>query len=515
MAYLGRSRKIRLTTKTVALMNRLALLVLLLLPLAALAQTKPFVREYTYRAGDDDSKNSARAIALEQVKRLLLQEVGTYLESEFSVQIIETVGGIKETARQDILSLTAGITQTKILDEKWDGQSFYLKAEIVVNLNDVMRRLTELKQDRSKYAELQERERKSRAVADSALAEIERLKQELAKARAEADALRTADLKRQYEGSSSTLSAKEYLDNGSAKYYQEDYTGAVADFTRAIELDPNYAVAYNNRGAAKDELKDYIGAIEDCNKAIELDPNYAMAYNNRGLAKAGLQDYRGAMADYTQAIELDPKLALAYNNRGNAKYELKDYMGAMADYTQAIELDPKLALAYYNRGNAKYELKDYTDAIADYTQAIALNPNYALAYYNRGNAKYELKDYTGAIADYTETIGLNPNYVLAYINRGLAKAGLQDYTGAIADYIKAVELDPKLALAYYNLCCVYSLKGETAAALKQLRRALELGFDDFKHIDGDTDLDNIRKLKAFQDLIREFKAKTSKAKANK
>jgi len=489
--------------------------VILLLPLAGFAQPKPFVREYTYRAGDDDSKNSARAIALEQVKRLLLQEVGTYLESEFSVQIIETVGGIKETARQDILSLTAGITQTKILDEKWDGQSFYLKAEIVVNLDDVMRRLTELKQDRSKYAELQERERKSRAVADSALAEIERLKQELAKARAEADALRTADLKRQYEGSSSTLSAKEYLDNGSAKYYQEDYTGAVADFTRAIELDPNYAVAYNNRGAAKDELKDYIGAIEDCNKAIELDPNYAMAYNNRGLAKAGLQDYRGAMADYTQAIELDPKLALAYNNRGNAKYELKDYMGAMADYTQAIELDPKLALAYYNRGNAKYELKDYTGAIADYTQAIALNPNYAPAYYNRGITKAELQDYTGAIADYTETIGLNPNYVLAYINRGLAKAGLQDYMGAIADYIKAVELDPKLALAYYNLCCVYSLKGETAAALKQLRRALELGFDDFKHIDGDTDLDNIRKLKAFQDLIREFKAKTSKAKANK
>ncbi len=441
MAYLGLSRKIRLTTKTVALMNRLALLVLLLLPLAGFAQPKPFVREYTYRAGDDDSKNSARAIALEQVKRLLLQEVGTYLESEFSVQIIETVGGIKETARQDILSLTAGITQTKILDEKWDGQSFYLKAEIVVNLDDVMRRLTELKQDRSKYAELQERERKSRAVADSALAEIERLKQELAKARAEVDALRTADLKRQYASSSATLSAKEYLDNGSAKYYQEDYIGAIADFTKAIELDPNYAMAYNNRGAAKDELKDYIGAIEDCNKAIELDPNYAMAYNNRGLAKRPLQDYKGAIADYTQAIEIDSNYAQAYHNRGAAKARLKDYTGAIADYTKAIELDPKFAQAYLNRGVAKARLKDDTGAIADYTRAIALNPNYANA--------------------------------------------------------------------YYNLCCTYSLKGETAEAIKHLRRALELGYDDFNHIANDTDLDNLRKLNAFQDLIREFKAKTN------
>jgi len=428
-------------------MNRLALLVLLLLPLAALAQPKPFVREYTYRAGDDDSKNSARAIALEQVKRLLLQEVGTYLESEFSVQIIETVGGIKETARQDILSLTAGITQTKILDEKWDGQSFYLKAEIVVNLDDVMRRLTELKQDRSKYAELQEREKEARAVADSALAEIERLKQELAKARAEVDALRTADLKRQYASSSATLSAKEYLDNGNTKFNQKDYTGAIAD--------------------------------------------------------------------YTQAIELDPKLAPAYNNRGLAKARLKDYTGAMADYTQAIELDPKLAQAYNNRGLAKRQLQDYTGAIADYTQAIELDPNYAPAYLNRGVAKRYLKDDTGAIADYTQAIALDPNYVLAYNNRGLAKARLKDYTGAIADYTKAIALNPNYALAYYNLCCTYSLKGETAEAIKHLRRALELGFDDFNHIAKDTDLDNLRQLKAFQDLISQFKAKASKAKANK
>ncbi len=412
MAYLGLSRNIRLTTKTVALMNRLALLVLLLLPLAGFAQTKPFVREYTYRAGDDDSKNSARAIALEQVKRLLLQEVGTYLESEFSVQIIETVGGIKETARQDILSLTAGITQTKILDEKWDGQSFYLKAEIVVNLDDVMRRLTELKQDRSKYAELQEREKEARAVADSALAEIERLKQELAKARAEVDALRTADLKRQYASSSATLSAKEYLDNGNAKFNQKDYTGAIADYTQAIALDPKFAPAYNNRG----------------------------------IAKRQLQDYTGAIADYTQAIELDPKLALAYNNRGLAKRYLKDDTGAIADYTQAIEIDSNYAQAYHNRGAAKARLKDYTGAMADYTQAIALNPNYALA--------------------------------------------------------------------YYNLCCTYSLKGETAEAIKHLRRALELGYDNFNNIAKDTDLDNLRQLKAFQDLISQFKAKANKAKAN-
>lgn len=57
------------------------LAVLFLSPNSALAETKTFQREYTYQASEADSKLSARAIALEQVKRLLLEELGTYLES--------------------------------------------------------------------------------------------------------------------------------------------------------------------------------------------------------------------------------------------------------------------------------------------------------------------------------------------------------------------------------------------------------------------------------------------------
>jgi len=42
-------------------------------------------------------------------------------------------------------------------------------------------------------------------------------------------------------------------------------------------------VSYNNKGLAKQELEDYYGAIVDYNKAIELDPNLAVAYANKGL----------------------------------------------------------------------------------------------------------------------------------------------------------------------------------------------------------------------------------------
>ncbi|MDB9712973.1 tetratricopeptide repeat protein, partial [Flavobacteriaceae bacterium] len=71
------------------------------------------------------------------------------------------------------------------------------------------------------------------------------------------------------------------------------------------------AEEYFNSGYDKDEVKDFYGAISDYTKAIELDPNYANAYNNRGILKNKLKDYYGAISDYTKVIELKPNFAIA------------------------------------------------------------------------------------------------------------------------------------------------------------------------------------------------------------
>ncbi|MCX8194741.1 MAG: tetratricopeptide repeat protein [Candidatus Micrarchaeota archaeon] len=63
-------------------------------------------------------------------------------------------------------------------------------------------------------------------------------------------------------------------------------------------------ISYSNRGVAKFSLGDYIGAIEDFTKAIELNPNYAEAYYNRGLAKVKLKDYDSAFIDILKAKRL-------------------------------------------------------------------------------------------------------------------------------------------------------------------------------------------------------------------
>ena len=68
--------------------------------------------------------------------------------------------------------------------------------------------------------------------------------------------------------------AEKYFKLGEQKYNKKDYQGAIADYDKAIELNPKEARAYYNRGVVKDELKQYKEAIADYDKAIELNPKY-------------------------------------------------------------------------------------------------------------------------------------------------------------------------------------------------------------------------------------------------
>ena len=136
----------------------------------------------------------------------------------------------------------------------------------------------------------------------------------------------------------------------------DDFYGAIADYTRAIEIDPNNsntAFNYSQIAFAKRSLYDNKGALADYNKAIELRPNNKYYYKSRGYTKFILKDYYGAVADYTKGIEIydfDSKTfdMGSYELRGDAKKKLGDLNGACEDYKKAVDLGSKKKLFSQN-----------------------------------------------------------------------------------------------------------------------------------------------------------------------
>ena len=152
--------------------------------------------------------------------------------------------------------------------------------------------------------------------------------------------------------SCSQNSSEHFFKNGSAKYQLKDYSGAIKDLSKAIELKSDYTDAYYVRAICSSKLLNYNKSIQDFNKVIELDPDYKNAYLNRAFyAKVKTNDFSGAIEDYNKYIELNRynNNAFAFNNRGFAKFKLNDFAGAMTDVEESIKFDPKNSYAYKNR----------------------------------------------------------------------------------------------------------------------------------------------------------------------
>ena len=101
-----------------------------------------------------------------------------------------------------------------------------------------------------------------------------------------------------------------------AKWRLKQFDGAVADFTKAVSLNPDYAPAYNNRGNVYMDLNRVEEAYRDFDKAIALSPGFGPAYSNRANASQKLRRLEAAENDFRKAIELMPGSAVPLNGRG-------------------------------------------------------------------------------------------------------------------------------------------------------------------------------------------------------
>jgi tetratricopeptide (TPR) repeat protein len=112
------------------------------------------------------------------------------------------------------------------------------------------------------------------------------------------------------------LTARDYNSRGLAFFQKGDYDSALADYSQAIRLDPDYGDAYIGRGMTCYLKKDYDQAIADFTQAIRLIPNPAEVYNGRANAYAMKNDFVRAKADWEKTLELDPGNTGARNNLG-------------------------------------------------------------------------------------------------------------------------------------------------------------------------------------------------------
>ncbi len=250
---------------------------------------------------------------------------------------------------------------------------------------------------------------------------------------------------------------------------------AIECLKKAIELDPNLAVAHSELGLVL-RIKGQLDEASACfRKAIELDPNLAEAHANLGVVLKSKGKVDDAVAEYKKARELNPKLVGIHSSLGQALIRKGQWDEAIAELREAIALDPKDANAHSNLGAILCNVKkDYDEASACFRKAIELDPKNSMSHFNLGNALRETGQWDEAIACYQKAIELDPKYGDAYCNLGMALRGKGQWDDAIAWYNKAIELFPKDAKTYYYLGSELGNTGKMDEAIECYKQAIEL-----------------------------------------
>jgi tetratricopeptide (TPR) repeat protein len=114
----------------------------------------------------------------------------------------------------------------------------------------------------------------------------------------------------------------EAFKRGMDAFVNDDFSESVEEFTKAIEIDPDFALTYVSRGAALMNMHRIEESILDFNRAIELNPEYPKTYHLRGLARVEVEDHEGVMENLGNAIDLDPDYGQAYYSRAALKIKL-------------------------------------------------------------------------------------------------------------------------------------------------------------------------------------------------
>jgi tetratricopeptide (TPR) repeat protein/glycosyltransferase involved in cell wall biosynthesis len=259
--------------------------------------------------------------------------------------------------------------------------------------------------------------------------------------------------------------AEALVNLGLLREEQGDVAEACSLYEQAIAVNPDCAVAYLNLGIALEERgketgANYDRAIANYQRAIDLDPNYVDALHNLGYASIRQGRIADAIAYYDRAMAVQPDLAETLIGLGSSLQQQDKLDEALAVCQQAIQQLPFHAGAHCNLGIVLHKQGKIVDAIACYQQALSLQPDFPEALNNLGKALEEAGNMAEAIDCYRRAIELKPGNVNPLNGLGKALHNGGQFADAVTCYSQAVQFNATNPESHLNLGLALLLSGE-------------------------------------------------------
>ncbi len=245
------------------------------------------------------------------------------------------------------------------------------------------------------------------------------------------------------------------------------------------------------------EKEYYEDAIKELN-TLETGTANPFILVNRAECYQKLYKYRKAITDYNALLQFDERYAAYRLNRGNCYLAIDDFTNAINDYSYVIQNIPSSAnFGYYLRAMALVEQKKYDAALSDIGRAIELLPDAGL-YIWQGRLHLVKGDTVQANADFEQVLALDTTYDNSVRQYALHYLG-QD-AEALAWMDSIIAENPSKG-NYYDAACLNALMGRTEQALDAFEKSISMGYRNFHHIAYDADLDSIRNLPRFTEIL--------------
>ena len=248
--------------------------------------------------------------------------------------------------------------------------------------------------------------------------------------------------------------AQELLRLGELKKDLEYPIAALADFTRAMTLEPDLPLAVRKRADCYLLIRNYSLAIEDYDKFIRTHPRDAMAWVQRGNAFLKSGRTREAIRDFDRAQHLDAQLFDAKLGMAESLQRIKRLDEALTACQNAINLNNSRSDGFSRLGAIYHDLCHYGLAIEEYGRAIqrAESEDLQAGYlYHRGIAYHELKQFELALEDFNLSAMLRPTHAGAWIWKASACARLEKWSEAIIGLKQAIAVNPSVAREYRRM----------------------------------------------------------------